>query len=348
MNSHSSSVSCTHVTQEDLPVQPPPRGRIPQIVHAPICAARSAETTMGGPQRPSTAGSVGDQGRQFRFIRDGERDICAPTATDWSAIGLHGEVTVREKPDVERDQRERFTASSVRPAERLRDRDIDRQSTYFQVAAHGRMLSRELPQSAATGSRDRQSDHDSIRDLGARLEKTEPESPTTTDPVVGIGVPACSPNIRRKRPTSSPGPHLRDGRTIRRPAVPGCAAVAALAALAALAAGRAAPAGRMAYRVYAEQVGARPISPGGDTDLDCALVYACLLYLTDHQESAPVLAAARRRRRQPGRRPTTAPAPPGPRRDRRSVALVPPAHPRRTSSSSHGPSDSSSRSSSCG
>src|SRR5690606_4361929 len=217
---------------------------------------------------------------------------CAPTATDWSAIGLHGEVTVREKPDVERDQRERFTASSVRPAERLRDRDIDRQSTYFQVAAHGRMLSRELPQSAATGSRGRQSDHDSIRDLGTRLEKTEPESPTTTDPVVGIGVPACSPNIRRKRPTSSPGPPLRDGRTTRRPAVPGCAAVAALAALAALAAGRAAPAGGKAYRVYAEQVGARPISPGGgDTDLDGALVYACLLYLTDHQESAHLLAA---------------------------------------------------------
>jgi hypothetical protein len=83
---------------------------------------------MGGPQRPGTAGSVGDQGRQFGFIGDRERDVCAPTTSDWSAIGLHGEATVREKPDVECGQRERFTASGVRPAERLRDRDIDRQS----------------------------------------------------------------------------------------------------------------------------------------------------------------------------------------------------------------------------
>lgn len=106
---------------------------------------------MSGPQRPGTAGGVGDQGRQFGFVGDGERDVCAPTATNWSAIGLCGEATVREKPDVERGQRERFTASSVRPAERLRDRDIDRQSTHFQVAAHQRMISRESPQAAATG-----------------------------------------------------------------------------------------------------------------------------------------------------------------------------------------------------
>lgn len=101
---------------------------------------------MSSPQRPGMAGSVRDQGRQFGFIGDWERDICAPTTSDWSAIGLHSEVTVREEPNVERGQRECFTASSVRPAERLRDHDIDRQSTYFQIAAHGRMISRESPQ----------------------------------------------------------------------------------------------------------------------------------------------------------------------------------------------------------
>ncbi len=101
---------------------------------------------MGGPQRPGKTGSVGDQSRQFGFVGDGERDVCAPTAIDWPAIGLHGEVTVREKPDVECGQCECFTASSVRPAERLRDRDIDRQSAYFQVATHGPIMAREVPQ----------------------------------------------------------------------------------------------------------------------------------------------------------------------------------------------------------
>jgi hypothetical protein len=111
------------------------------------------------------AGSFGDQGRQFGSVGDWERDVCTPTTTDWAAIGLYGEMTVWEKPDVECGQRERFTASSVRPAERLRDRDIDRQSTHFQVAAHGRMISRESPQATATDSCSRQLDHDSIRSL---------------------------------------------------------------------------------------------------------------------------------------------------------------------------------------
>lgn len=111
---------------------------------------RSTETTMGGPQRPCAAGSGGDQVGQFGFVGYGERDVSAPTTSDWSAIGLRGEATVREKPDVECGQLEHFAVSTVRPAECLRDRDVDRQSTHFQVAAHGRMVSRESPQAAAT------------------------------------------------------------------------------------------------------------------------------------------------------------------------------------------------------
>lgn len=121
---------------------------------------------MGGPQLPGAAGSIGDQGRQLGFIGNRERDVCTPTTTDRSAISLHGEVTVREKPDVECGQRELFTASSVRPAERLRYHDIDRQSAYFQVATHGRMISRASPQAPATDSRGSQFEHDSTRALG--------------------------------------------------------------------------------------------------------------------------------------------------------------------------------------
>ncbi|AYG85166.1 hypothetical protein DWB77_07383 [Streptomyces hundungensis] len=51
---------------------------------------------MGSPQRPGAAGRVGNQSRQFWFVGDRERDICAPTTADWSAIGFRGETTVRE------------------------------------------------------------------------------------------------------------------------------------------------------------------------------------------------------------------------------------------------------------
>lgn len=108
----------------------------------------SGETTMGGPQRPGVAGSVSNQGRQLGFVGDREGDVCAPTAAHWAAVSLHGEVTIWEEPDVECGEYECFTASSVCPAERLRDRDVDRQSTHFQVATHGRMISCESPQAA--------------------------------------------------------------------------------------------------------------------------------------------------------------------------------------------------------
>ncbi|MDH6493827.1 hypothetical protein [Streptomyces sp. SAI-149] len=105
----------------------------------------SADSAMGGPQRPGAAGHLDDQSRQFRFVGDRERDISAPATADRSVVGLRGEVTVREEPDVECGQLELFTTSSVGPAERLRDRDVDRQSTHLQVAAHGRMISRTAP-----------------------------------------------------------------------------------------------------------------------------------------------------------------------------------------------------------
>jgi hypothetical protein len=57
--------------------------------------------------------------RAFALVRDWERDIGAAATAGRAAVCLGGEVTVGEKSDVEGGQRERLTASSVAPPERL-------------------------------------------------------------------------------------------------------------------------------------------------------------------------------------------------------------------------------------
>lgn len=100
---------------------------------------------MGGPPFAGAAGSFGDQDRQLGPVGHRERDVCAAATAGRSAIRLRRKVPAWEKPDVECGQRELLAASSVRPAERLRDGDVDCQGAHVEgdVAAHGRVVSRE-------------------------------------------------------------------------------------------------------------------------------------------------------------------------------------------------------------
>src|SRR4051812_29235529 len=113
---------------------------------ASIVAAvkKSIETAVGSPQLPGAAGSFGHQSRQLFPVGNREGDVRAAAAGGRSAIRLRREVPVPEEADVERRQQELLSASSVCPAKRFRDRDVDRQGTHVNgdVAAHGRMVAR--------------------------------------------------------------------------------------------------------------------------------------------------------------------------------------------------------------
>ncbi|MEV4179321.1 histone-like nucleoid-structuring protein Lsr2 [Nonomuraea sp. NPDC049709] len=71
MNSHSTSVNCTRVTQNDLPDRAPKRGRIPQIDHNQIHAlapfiskARPVRAERPGRGRRVVGGSTRAMGRE--------------------------------------------------------------------------------------------------------------------------------------------------------------------------------------------------------------------------------------------------------------------------------------------
>src|SRR3954453_15212067 len=76
MNSQSTSVSCTRVTQVVLPVQAQPRGRIQQIDHASIRALAGRRTPPALPRRTSLGHPGSTEGR------GGAPGIVKPSATD--------------------------------------------------------------------------------------------------------------------------------------------------------------------------------------------------------------------------------------------------------------------------
>ncbi|MGW0188199.1 recombinase family protein [Streptomyces sp. NPDC003362] len=100
-------------------------------------------------------------------------------------------------------------------------------------------------------------------------ESQEPEPSASTDPVVSIDVPGLLAKHLQGEADVAVRDALRDGRTIRRGqgyslrvAAPLSVHQAALEACAVLAAGGASPAGRKAYRVYADRVDAAPAARG--------------------------------------------------------------------------------------
>ncbi|WP_235787232.1 recombinase family protein [Streptomyces mutabilis] len=100
-------------------------------------------------------------------------------------------------------------------------------------------------------------------------EKAEPESPAATDPVVSIDVPGLLAEHLQDAADAVVRAALRGGRTIRRDqgyslrvAAPLSVHQAALEACSALAADGAAPAGRKAYRVYADRIDDAPAARG--------------------------------------------------------------------------------------
>ncbi|MGW3415604.1 recombinase family protein [Streptomyces sp. NPDC000888] len=111
-------------------------------------------------------------------------------------------------------------------------------------------------------------------DLGELLgesgeESPEPEAPAAADPVVSIDVPGLLSEHLQHADDAAVRDALRDGRTIRRGqgyslrvTAPLSVHQAALEACAALAADGTSPAGRKAYRVYADRVEAAPAVRG--------------------------------------------------------------------------------------
>ncbi|MFF9819798.1 recombinase family protein [Streptomyces sp. NPDC014006] len=107
-----------------------------------------------------------------------------------------------------------------------------------------------------------------LGELGGE-EKPEPEASAPADPVVSIDVPGLLAEHLQDAADVVVRDALRGGRSIRRGqgyslrvAAPLSVHRAALEACAALAADGAAPAGRKAYRVYADRVGAAPGARG--------------------------------------------------------------------------------------
>lgn len=100
-------------------------------------------------------------------------------------------------------------------------------------------------------------------------ESPEPEAPAAADPVVSIDVPGLLSEHLQNSKDAAVRAALRDGRTIRRGqgyslrvAAPLSVHQAALDACTALAVDGASPAGRKAYRVYADRVDAAPAARG--------------------------------------------------------------------------------------
>lgn len=61
---------------------------------------------MGSPQLAGAAGGFGDKGCELGLIGNAEGDVRSTAAADRPAVRLRCEVSVREKPDIERGQRE--------------------------------------------------------------------------------------------------------------------------------------------------------------------------------------------------------------------------------------------------
>jgi putative DNA-invertase from lambdoid prophage Rac len=122
----------------------------------------------------------------------------------------------------------------------------------------------------AVGARDLPGDLGTL--LGEGLdgeEAPQSQAPAAADPVVSIDVPGLLSEHLQNAADAAVVDALRQGRTIRRGqgyslrvAAPLSVHQAALEACAALAGDGASPAGRKAYRVYADRVGAAPAAGG--------------------------------------------------------------------------------------
>ncbi|MDI3101847.1 hypothetical protein QJ054_32915 [Streptomyces sp. AN-3] len=121
----------------------------------------------------------------------------------------------------------------------------------------------------SAGARDMPSDpYELLGELGGE-DNSEPEASAPADPVVSIDVPGLLAEHLQDAADVVVRDALRGGRTVRRGrgyslrvAAPLSSHRAALEACAALAADGAAPAGRKAYRIYADRVGAAPAARG--------------------------------------------------------------------------------------